>query len=390
MSPPPFAPGDGPASEVSAVPDDLRGYSSTALQIDSTLAEPVQSFWRAMSGLRLVAATADPRIPQMVSATSEENDAVSWLARAEQVDGWVAKVAQAFVAADGPSPLQGPEIQLSVNDGALASALAALESAAPNGLQVTGGKLRGPDGQLYDVVVPPMVNGQPVDVNAPYCVALDPSHAYDADHVITPDDLTSMAQTDDGMDPGWVTVGNASLGVTAINPPSKLDYLAAIVAPGLEAFGEPAGPSEYRSLLEELSGNPQEPESPSGGGGLPPDDPFLTDRDDYTPPPGVPMPEMGNQETVDAGVGALTQIDESLGNVVHLKNGALAAYHATFERNVDGRTRAIVRLYRIGIPPGGSDSQTTVSYGSVDPHGHWTLTPIQAKPPPPGVSMGPP
>jgi hypothetical protein len=115
----------------------------------------------------------------------------------------------------------------------------------------------------------------------------------------------------------------------------------------------------------------------------------MGNRDTYTPPPRVPMPDNGRQETANAGVDVLTQVDQSLANEIHVDNGALAAYHTTFERNDDGRTRAVVRLYEIGEPPSGGDAQTRAFYGEPDSDGTWKLTPVKPAPSPPGITMGP-
>jgi hypothetical protein len=354
----------GPASRVSAVPDDLASYSAVGLRVDRGLAEQTKAFWRAMYHLRPVAAKSDPRIPRIIDdGSNEENTAVNWLARAEQVDAWVAEVARAFVAAEGNAPIQGPRVKVTVLADNLDSAIAAGDSDAPTDLKLSGNRLRGPNGELFDLVVPPMTN-------ASYWASCVGGAKYNALNTITPDDPTSVPQTMGGIDPGW-TVVDTKFGMTSINKPGFWTQIAAGVSPPLEDFGEPAGPEGYRGVLEQLAGaGAHSPES-SSSGGLPPDDPFL-ER--------APFVQTRPQERVASAVDVLGVVNQSLGNVVHVKNGALAAYQTTYERNVDGRTRAVVRLYKVGTPPRGDKDVTHAYYGSVGKDGRWELTPITPEP----------
>jgi hypothetical protein len=374
--PPEDGPRGHPAQRVSAIPDDLFHYSTVGLATDGDLITPAKAFWNTMYHLRPVAGPADPRIPRILDQSNEEKTVVSWLDRAEQVDGWVGKVAQGFIAAQGSSPLQGPRVKVTVAADDLDSAIGSSEP-APSSLKVSGGMLRGPDGKLYPVVVPPTTNGYLHDcISGPH---------FNSDFGITPDDPSSAAQTDGGLDPGWVTV-DTKIGMTSINPPSGWDRLWAAVSPELSDFGEPAGPEGYRDILNELHGHDASSTAETSSSGLPPDDPFLDNQDGYTPSPRLPLPDRRRQETGAAAVGALSQVDTSLANVVHVQNGALAAYHTTYEHNVDGRTRAVVRLYKVGVPPGGDETTTNAFFGSVDGDGHWKLTPVTPSPPPPGIT----
>jgi len=362
MSPP--VSGEGPSSVVSAFPDFLDGYSRLGLEIDRSLAVPVSAFRTAMQYLPWSAANADIRIPWMVGPASDEHDqAVQWLAGVEEIDGWVAKVAAAFRAADDrPSPL------LSATEQALDSALAALPT-GPDGLQISGGQLVGPDGELFDIFVPPKVDGR-LRVTASGDLLPSPPCAtgeYNADYLVTADDPTSVAQTNNGSDPGWITVGRPLVGLTTIDAPTFWERALASLSPIASVNGEAAAPADYAELLGTLGLGDPGPLAPAPGA-LPPSDP---------PEAGAPPRAVAT----GAAVEVLAAIAQAVINNEQLDNAASLAYQVTFERNAeDGRTRAIVRFYQYTTLPG-AVAELHAWYGSVAPAGNWTGTAIEPKPP---------
>lgn len=393
--------GPGERATVAAIPDLLDDYSRIALDIDHhPLAYAVRRFWGAMCSLRAVAATADSNIPPMLGFAIEENLAVDWLARAEEVDAGVARVAQAFRTADaGPAPA-GPGVRYSVAAAMLDDALAGLVAAAtvvpgvPPGLQVVGDKLRGPDGQLYDVFVPQMVSGTPLDAMVGpgagmACAAGLQGLLYNADHGITPDLPTSMPQTDNGRDPGWVTVGSGFAGLTTIRPPTAAERAAATVSPDFRLYGtDPAAPADYTDLLRQLGARAPGP-LVSAPGDLPEDDPFMDDADGGESPgaPGVVLPDTSGAEGAQTTLDAAGLIITAMNNTFYLDDASTFGYQTTFERNVDGRTRAVVRFYQMRTPDGADERVTSVAYGSLAPNGAWGFTWLTMNPTqPPGLN----
>jgi hypothetical protein len=347
------------------------------------LANPVASFNAAMTALRPLAPIVDPRIPRMLDGSDEEGDVLRWLLSAESNDRWVALVADAFLAAGAGSLRIGTRV--TVDPFALKRALNALDDKDHvDGLHVVDGRVKGPRGELFSVFVPPLAGG------TTDCPPRYPDDAYNADNFLTADEPTSDAQTAGGKDPGWSIVGKPLIDIVALRHHDGWLTAAAIATPrqALEGKPEQAGRDRYEKLVGELRGDsgqsePPEPEE------LPPDNPYLTSRDHYTPPPDISMPGFPRQETGEAGVGALRLGVDAASNVADLDNGELGVCNVTFERNIDGRTRAVVRLYQQEKLPD-SEWVTHVSYGSPNDDGTWQLKPLKVRQPGPYPSAGPP
>ena len=263
-----------------------------------------------------------------------------------------------------------------------------------------GGFLTGPDGRRYPILIPDLPAGG-VLVNADmYPSASDP-----------------LVSDQGGQDQGWFTVYETQ-GLTDFkNDVSALDKAASLLAPtDSDLPFKPAGPGALAQLAVDGNGVPSLP--PVDRGNL--DDPFanvsayaydqasamahLDGRQPVVLPDGSialvdprapeamsreirrfvertqglePNPAIDKGETLNSIAGWGPSFAANLERMQHLDDPIATRYQAVFQQNVDGRSRAFLRVYRVTqVENLTLPYVINGSYAYIDSSGHLAFQPL--------------